>query len=128
MFRFHKAAKGKQLQRLAGSSVLSDENADPDNWEWKDESRAIWQPAEKNWQHFCAKWYGATESQSASLIDPKSPSLSLEPLPHRLDPSISPSIFICGSYVMMFDTVWAKEMVSQGRHRVILTGQPGTGA
>jgi hypothetical protein len=101
---------------------------DPDNWEWKAESRAVWKPAEENWRHFCAKWYGATESQSASLVDPKSPSLSLEPLPPRLDPSISSSIFVRNSYVTMFDIVWARAISSQGRHGVILTGQPGNGA
>jgi hypothetical protein len=101
---------------------------DPNNWEWKAESKAAWKPAEENWRQFHANWYGATESQSASLVDPKSPSLSLEPLRRGFDPSISSSIFIRESYVTMFDTVWAKAIARQGRHGVIITGQPGTGA
>jgi len=134
------------IERLAGDFTLSNKNAgerarlracgyrpyrifvDPDNWEWKAESKAVWEPAEENWRQFHANWYGATGSQSASLVDPKSPSLSLEPLPPGLDPSISSSIFIRESYVRMFDTVWAKAMARQGRHGVIITGQPGTGA
>src|SRR6266576_2276341 len=96
---------------------------DPGNWEWTAKSRAVWEPAEEIWQDFRAKWYGATESQSASLVDPKSPSLSLEPLPPS-DSSLSSSIFIPKSYVMMFDTVWAQAIMSQGRHGVIITGQP----
>jgi len=99
---------------------------DPNNWQWKAESKAAWKPAEENWRHFCAKWYGATESQSASLIDPKSPSLSLEPPPPGFDPFVS-SIFVRSSYVTMFDTVWAKAIASQGRNGVIIAGQPGTG-
>jgi hypothetical protein len=97
---------------------------DPHNWEWKPEYRAIWEPAEAHWQLFCAKWYGATESQSAFLV---APSLSLEPLPRLFDPFVS-SIFIRDSYVTMFDTVWAKAIASEGRDGVIITGQPGTGA
>ena len=84
-------------------------------------------PAEGNWRQFHANWYRATERQSISIIDPKSPSLSLEPLPTNLDPSISSSIFIRESYVTMF-TVRAKAIARQGRHRVIIIGQPGTGA
>ena len=94
------------------------------NWEWKPEYRALWKPAEANWRLFCAKWYGATESQSASLV---APSLSLEPLPPRFDPFVS-SIFVRNSYVTMFDTVWAKAIASEGRNGVIITGQPGIGA
>jgi hypothetical protein len=101
---------------------------DPHNWEWEDKSRAVWKPAHKIWRDFCAQWYGATESQSASLVDPKSPSLSLELLLPRLDPSISSSIFVRKSYVDMFDTVWAKAIASEGLNGVIITGQPGTGA
>jgi hypothetical protein len=101
---------------------------DPNKWEWKAGSRAIWKSAEENWQCFRAKWYGATESQSASLVDPKSPSLSLEPLPPRFDPSITSSIFVRNSYVTMFDTVWAQAIALQGRRGVIITGQPGIGA
>jgi hypothetical protein len=94
---------------------------DPDNWEWKAESRAIWMPAGKNWQNFCTKWYGV-ESQSAS------PFLSLEPLGplDKLDPSIS-SILVRESYVTMFDTVWAQVIASEGSNGVIITGQPGIG-
>jgi hypothetical protein len=98
---------------------------DPDNWEWKAKSRAIWKPAEENWRDFRAKWYGAAESQSTSLV---SPSQSLKPPTPSLDPSISSSIFVRKSYVTMFDTVWAKAITSQGRHGVIITGQPGIGA
>ena len=44
--------------------------------------------------------------QSASLVNPKSPSLSLEPLRARgIDPSVSSSIAVRKSYVTMFDTL-----------------------
>ncbi|KAF8803452.1 hypothetical protein BYT27DRAFT_7226058 [Phlegmacium glaucopus] len=104
----------------------------PDNWEWKTKSKAIWEPAEDNWWDFCAEWYGAMESQFASLIDPKLPSLALaqkitkKAKDQTFKHYISSSIFVCNSYVMMFDTVWAKVIASQGRHRVIITSQPGT--
>jgi hypothetical protein len=99
--------------------------ADPDNWEWKDRSRALWMPADEIWQNFRTKWYGVTESQSAS---PEFPALSLEPLkPLRgFDPSKSSSILVRESYVTMFDTVWAKAMISS--KGVMITGQPGIGA
>ena len=99
---------------------------DPRNWEWTVKSRAVWEPAEKNWQDFGAKWYGATESQSASLAE--SQSLSLEPLPPRLNQDISSSIFVRESYVTMFDTIWAKAMTILEGYGVIITGQPGIGA
>jgi hypothetical protein len=73
--------------------------ADPDNWEWKDRSRALWMPADEIWQNFRTKWYGVTESQSAS---PVFPSLSLEPL--KPFPGFRPStssIFVRESYVTM---------------------------
>ena len=111
--------------RVRSSYVLT--YLDPDNWEWRVESRAVWKPAEEPWRDFHAKWYGATESQSTLLVDPKSSSLSLEPLPPGLDASISSSIFVRNAYVM-FDTVWAKASIAkQGRNGVIITGQPGTG-
>ena len=94
---------------------------DPDNWEWKAESRVVWTPAEESWQNFCTKWYGATESQSAS---PEFPFLSLEPL----GLSTPSSILVRNSYVTMFDTVWAQAITSDGRNGVIITGQPGIGA
>ena len=99
---------------------------DPDNWEWEAESEAIWKPADENWQSFNTKWYGTTESQSPSLVDPKYSSLSLEPLPPKLDTSILSSIVVRKSYVTMFDTVWARAISSKGRRGVIITGQPGT--
>jgi hypothetical protein len=107
--------------------------ADPDNWEWKDESRALWMPAEENWRNFHTKWYGVTESQSASPVFPSAspafPSLSLEPLElfPDLDPSTSSSILVRKSYVTMFNTVWAQAITSEGRKGVIITGQPGIG-
>ena len=112
------------VERLAIYFMLSNENAgkraqsraychrpfwlfvDASNWEWKAKSRAIWKPAEESWRHFRAKWYGVTESQTASLVDSNSPSLSLEPLPSGFAPFIS-SIFVRNSYVSMFDIVWA---------------------
>ena len=132
------------IERLARDFTLSDKNAgepnhagaiivrldllptfvDPYNWEWKDESKAVWMPAEENWQKFCTKWYGVTESQSAS---PEFPLLSLEPLP-ELDLSTSSSILVRESYVTMFDTVWARAISSRGRKGVIIAGQPGIGA
>ena len=97
---------------------------DPNNWEWKAQSRAVWTPAEEDWQTFCTKWYGATESQSAS---PEFPSLSLEPLP-GFGFSASSSIYVRDSYVTMFNTVWARAITSYGRIGVIIAGQPGIGA
>ena len=95
---------------------------DPDNWEWKtNESRAVWMPADEDWQNFRTKWYGVTESQSAP------PSLSLKPLPD-LDPSTPSSILVRESYVTMFDTVWVQAILSEGHAGVIMTGQPGIGA
>jgi hypothetical protein len=91
---------------------------DPDNWEWRAQFRAKWTPAEEYLQNFRAKWYGVTESQSASA------ELSLKPL-RNLDQSI---ILVRESYVAMFDTVWAKAISSLGRRGVIITGQPGIGA
>ena len=99
-------------------------SVDPDNWEWDDKFRAVWTPAGENWQNFCTKWYGATESQSVS---PEFPFLSLEPLP-GLGLSTSSSILVRNSYVAMFDTVWAQAIASDGRDGVIITGQPGIGA
>ena len=98
---------------------------DPDNWEWKAKSKAIWKSADEKWQGFNTKWYGTTESQSPSLVDPKYPSLSLEPLPSNLDTFISSSIVVRKSYVMMFGAVWARAISSEGRDGVIITGQPG---
>ena len=80
--------------------------------------------AEENWQNFCTKWYGVTESQSAS---PEFPLLSLEPLP-ELNLSTSSSILVRKSYVTMFDIVWARAIISEGRKGVIISGQPGIGA
>ena len=97
---------------------------DPDNWERKAESRAVWTPARENWQNFCTKWYGATESQPVS---PEFPFLSLEPLP-GLGLSKSSSILVRNSYVTIFDTVWAQAITPDGRNGVIITGQPGIGA
>ena len=97
------------------------------NWEWEVESKAEWKLAKVHWQNFYAKWYGAMET---SLVDPNlSPSLSLESLPDTFDPSISSSstIFIRGSYVTMFNTVWVRSVATKGRKGVIITGQPGTG-
>ena len=133
------------IDRYARNFTLSDKNAgeqtqsrgcenprlyllptfvDPDNWEWTAEYRALWTPARENWQNFCTKWYGATESQSAS---PESPLLSLEPLP-GLELSTSSSILVRNSYVTMFDTVWTRAISSAGHNGVIITGQPGIGA
>ena len=97
---------------------------DPNNWEWKAQSRAVWTLAEEDWQTFCTKWYGATESQSTS---PEFPSLSLEPLP-GFGFSASSSIYVRDSYVTMFNTVWARAITSYGRIGVIIAGQPGIGA
>lgn len=96
---------------------------DPANWEWND--RSVWKFATKNWQDFKAKWYGARES--ASLVDPKSTSLSLDPLPPYVDGAL-PSILVRKSYVTMFDHVWARAMSSEGETGTIITGQPGIGA
>jgi hypothetical protein len=101
---------------------------DPHNWEWKAEDKAEWKLAKKHWQDFFAKWYGATETQSASLVDPDSPYLSLDSLPPDIDPDISSRIFIRNSYVTVFDTLWQLAMAYKGRKGVIITGQPGTGA
>ena len=98
---------------------------DPDNWEWKAESKAVWMPAGENWQNFRTKWYGVTESQSAS---PEFPFLSLEPLPNIDWHSTSSLILVRESYVTMFDTVWAQAITSEGSNGVIITGQPGIGA
>ena len=102
--------------------IVLDLLPDPDNWEWKAKSKAEWKPAGEDWQGFNTKWYGTTESQSAS------PFLSLEPLPTDLDTSISSSIFVRKSYLMMFDTLWTQAIESKRRRGVIITGQPGTGA
>ena len=97
---------------------------DPANWEWNDTS-SVWKLATKNWQDFKAKWYGAP--QCASLVDPKSTPLSLDPLPPYVD-GAPPSILVRKSYVTMFDHVWARAMSSEGEVGAIITGQPGIGA
>lgn len=96
--------------------------ADPASWEWNDAS--VWKLATKNWQDFKAKWYGAP--QCASLVDPKSIPLSLDPLPPYVD-GAPPSILVRKSYVTMFDYVWARAMSSEGAVGAIITGQPGIG-
>ena len=65
---------------------------DPNNWEWKAEHEVIWKLADEKWQDFNTKWYGATESQYPSLVDPEYPSLCLKPLSPNLD--ISSSIVV----------------------------------
>ena len=97
---------------------------DPANWEWND-TESVWKLATKNWQDFKAKWYGAP--QCASLVDPKSTPLSLDPLPPYVD-GAPPSILVRKSYVTMFDHVWARAMSSEGEVGAIITGQPGIGA
>ncbi|KDR75596.1 hypothetical protein GALMADRAFT_140226 [Galerina marginata CBS 339.88] len=112
------------IQQYVGNFTLSAKNADPANWEWKAEYKARWNLAESHWQTFCETWYGVPESQP---VDSKSPSLSLEPLPRRIDDSISSTILVRNSYVEMFDTIWARSIKTRGRHGVIVTGQSGTG-
>ncbi|KIM49471.1 hypothetical protein M413DRAFT_407520 [Hebeloma cylindrosporum] len=106
------------IERLANDFTLSNQNADPANWQWRAESKSLWGPAEEDWKTFLAKWYGTPDSQS--------PCISLDPLPRDLYP-YTPSIFIRESYLTMFDTVWAKAIASEGFSGVIITGQPGTG-
>ncbi|KIL59542.1 hypothetical protein M378DRAFT_169206 [Amanita muscaria Koide BX008] len=109
------------IERYARNFTLSDQNADPDNWEWNAESRAVWMPAREDWQTFRQNWHGVTDDQSAS------PGFQfLLPLP-TVDPSITSSILVRESYITMFDTVWAQAIISNGRIGVIITGQPGIG-
>jgi hypothetical protein len=103
--------------------------ADPNNWEWSPRSRATWELAEEPWQAFRDRWYGAepTAAYCASLVDPKSPCLSLEPLHPYLN-DFPPSILVRESYVTTFESVWARALSSRGHTGVIVNGQPGTGA
>jgi hypothetical protein len=96
---------------------------DPANWEWND--RSVWKLATKHWQDFRAKWYGAP--QCASLVDPKSTPLSLDPLPPDFSDAL-PSILVRKSYLTMFDHIWAQAMSLEGAVGTIITGQPGIGA
>lgn len=109
------------IEQYAGMVKLAAQNADPANWEWND--RSVWKLATKNWQGFKTKWYGT--SQCASLVDPKSTPLSLDPLT-RFD-GAPPSILVRKSYLTTFDHVWAQAMSSEGEVGTIITGQPGIG-
>ncbi|PPQ87177.1 hypothetical protein CVT25_014676 [Psilocybe cyanescens] len=80
---------------------------DPANWVWEAQSRARWTPDKGSWRDFCDIWYGAMGTQSTALADPKSPSLSLGPIP-GLGSWISSSVLIRDSYVTLFDAVWAQ--------------------
>ena len=97
--------------------------------EWSPKSKARWELAEEPWQAFRDRWYGAepTAAHCASLVDPKSPCLSLEPLRPYLNDFPS-SILVRESYVTTFESVWARALSSRGRIGIIVNGQPGTGA
>ncbi|KAF8803006.1 hypothetical protein BYT27DRAFT_7196153 [Phlegmacium glaucopus] len=107
------------IKKYAGNVTLAAENADPAKWEWDD--RTGWKVAKKYWEDFRVKWYGATEFPS--LVDPES--LSLEPLPSKI--TRLPSVLVRGSYVSVFDHIWAQAMVLEGSNGAIVTGQPGIG-
>ena len=100
---------------------------DPDNWNWSAESRSVWESAEEPWQQLNSRWYGATATEFASPLDPKSQFPSFEPLAPYFHGRSLTSILVRESYVKMFDVVWARAMSSQGTTGVIITGSPGIG-
>ena len=112
-----------RLQSSSMTLLPSSDFVDPANWKRNDTS--VWKVAMKHWQDFKVKWYGTT--QCASLVDPKSTPLSLDPLPPYVDGAL-PSILVRKSYVTMFDHVWAQAMSSEGTIGAIIIGQPGIGA
>jgi len=98
---------------------------DTENWVWPEKDRDGWKRAPDSWKEFYTHWRTATDC--ASLRDPDSPHLSLEPLRPEVDLPLGfpKTIFVRSYYLDLFKRVWEAAFQDSKGHLII--GQPGIG-